>query len=119
MPTYVACSVPFCSHPTGIVVDGYSRDFTEIASILVGVKALHTIPKNSGKKGTGNRNVPCTLAGSFSIGEYLYADQDRITIAGRGLLDSCLCCVLTYLASSVALRWSILGVPLPYIHSWW
>jgi hypothetical protein len=119
MPTYVACSVPFCSHPTGIVVDGYSRDFTEIASILVGVKALHTIPKNSGKKGTGNRNVPCTLAGSFSIGEYLYANQDRIAIAGRGLLNSSLCCILTYLADSVALRWSILGVPLPYIHSWW
>ncbi|MDQ3913284.1 MAG: hypothetical protein M3305_16240 [Actinomycetota bacterium] len=49
---------------------------------------MHTVPKKSGKKGTGNRNVPVHFGGiSFSLGEYLCADQYGITIAGPGLLN--------------------------------
>ena len=72
----------------GIVVNGCIRDSVEIAGIPVGVKALHAVPKKSGKKGTGDRDVPVHFAGvTFAPGEYLYADPDGIIVADRDLLD--------------------------------
>ncbi len=74
---------------TGIVVNGCIRDSSEIADIPLGVKALHAVPKKSGKEGTGKRNVAVRFAGiTFAPGQYLYADTDGIIVSDRNLLDS-------------------------------
>jgi regulator of ribonuclease activity A len=71
----------------GIVVNGCIRDSEEIAFIPVGVKALHTVPRRSGKEGAGERDVPVGFAGiTFTPGHYLYADADGILVADRDLL---------------------------------
>lgn len=71
----------------GIVVNGCIRDSVEIAGIRVGVKALHAVPKKSGKKGIGERDVPVRFAGiTFTPGHYLYADQDGVIVSDRDLL---------------------------------
>ena len=71
----------------GIVVNGGVRDSAEIGGVPVGVKALHAVPRRSGKEGMGDRDVPVSFAGiSFNPGEYLYADADGIVVAERDLL---------------------------------
>ncbi len=51
------------------------------------MKALHAVPRRSGKEGVGDRDVPVSFAGiSLDPGEYLYADADGIIVAGRDLL---------------------------------
>ena len=71
----------------GIVVNGCIRDSEEISGISVGVKALHTVPRRSGKEGTGERDVTVSFAGiAFTPGHYLYADADGILVADRALL---------------------------------
>lgn len=72
----------------GVVINGCIRDAGEIADIPLGVKALHTIPKKSGKQGSGDRNVPVHFAEiTFRPGQYLYADADGIIVANRDLLQ--------------------------------
>ena len=71
----------------GIVVNGGVRDSAETGGIPVGVRALHAVPRRSGKEGVGDREVPVRFAGiSFNPGEYLYADADGIIVAERDLL---------------------------------
>jgi regulator of ribonuclease activity A len=70
---------------SGIVVNGSVRDRAELASVPIGVKALHAVPRRSGKEGVGDHDVPVKIAGiSFEPGEYLYADG--IVVAERDLL---------------------------------
>ncbi len=72
---------------SGIVVNGGVRDSAELAGVPVGVKALHAVPRRSGKEGAGDRDVAVRFAGiSFGPGEYLYADSDGIIVAERDLL---------------------------------
>jgi regulator of ribonuclease activity A len=72
---------------TGIVVNGCIRDSVEIAAIPVGLKALGTVPKKSGKEGIGERDVPVRFAGiTFAPGQYLYADADGVIVADHDLL---------------------------------
>lgn len=73
----------------GIVVNGCIRDSVELACIPLGVKALHAVPKKSGKEGTGERGIPVHFAGvTFAPGQYLYADSDGIVLSDRDLLGS-------------------------------
>lgn len=61
----------------GIIVFGCIRDSAAIAQMAIGVKALATTPARSGKRGTGERNVPVTFHGvTFRPGEFVYADED-------------------------------------------
>ena len=46
-----------------VVINGCIRDSEEISSITVGVKALHTAPGLSVKRGVGERDVPVSFAG--------------------------------------------------------
>jgi regulator of ribonuclease activity A len=71
---------------TGLVVNACIRERAETAEISLGVKALHAIPKKSGKEGTGELDVPVHFAGlAFTPGQYLYADSDRIIVSSREL----------------------------------
>lgn len=72
----------------GVVINGCIRDSEEISKITVGVKALHTVPRRSAKKGLGERDVPVSFAGiTFAPGNYLYADADGVIVADRDLLS--------------------------------
>jgi regulator of ribonuclease activity A len=71
---------------SGLVIHGCVRDVGEIATVPVGVKALHAIPRQSGKAGTGERGIPVTFAGvTFTPGAHLYADRDGIVVADKEL----------------------------------
>jgi regulator of ribonuclease activity A len=74
---------------SGVVVNGCIRDCIEIAATAIGVKALQTSPRRSGKTGAGERGVPLHFAGvGLQPGAYLYADEDGLIVAQRDLLRS-------------------------------
>jgi regulator of ribonuclease activity A len=71
----------------GVIVHGCIRDSTLVAAMDIGVKALATHPRRSGKGGGGERAVAVTFAGvTFAPGEWCYADADGIVVA-PGRLD--------------------------------
>ncbi|XXY52997.1 ribonuclease E activity regulator RraA [Sorangium sp. So ce269] len=66
----------------GLLVYGCIRDVEEIARIPIGVKALATHPRKSGKKDMGDRDVPVTFAGiTYVPGGFVYADLDGVLFA--------------------------------------
>ncbi|KAL6132417.1 hypothetical protein ACLB2K_064660 [Fragaria x ananassa] len=66
----------------GIVVNGCIRDVDEINGCDIGVRALASHPMKANKKGTGEKQVPITIAGTrINDGEWLYADTDGILIS--------------------------------------
>ena len=71
----------------GIIVYGCIRDSLEIAQLPIGVRALHTHPMKSHKRGSGDRDCLITFAGvNFRTGSYLYADEDGIVVADDKLV---------------------------------
>ncbi|SMF94511.1 regulator of ribonuclease activity A [Methylomagnum ishizawai] len=77
-----------CDHGwEGIIVYGCIRDSVEIGRLPLGVRALHTHPLRSHKRGTGERDILITFAGvNFRTGHYLYADEDGIVVADDPLV---------------------------------
>ena len=71
----------------GLVVNGCIRDAAAIAALPIGIRALNTHPLKSGKRGTGQENLPVTFAGvTFRPGEYLYADEDGLVVSASRLI---------------------------------
>ena len=71
----------------GIVVNGCIRDAAAMADLKIGIRALNTHPLKSGKRGTGQENLPVTFAGvTFRPGDYLYADEDGMVISATPLV---------------------------------
>jgi regulator of ribonuclease activity A len=65
----------------GLVINGCVRDVEAIARLPLGVKALGTNPKPSGKTGAGEIDVPVTFGGAeFVPGAMLYSDEDGLLI---------------------------------------
>ena len=74
---------------SGIILNGCIRDAKEIAAMPVGVKALNTSPRKSGKKGDGQRQVPVEFAGvTIHPADYVYADLDGLLVARQHLLGT-------------------------------
>ena len=72
----------------GIIVYGCIRDSVEINQLPIGIRALHTHPLKSHKKGTGNFNDSVTFAGvHFRKDYYIYADADGIIVSKTILGD--------------------------------
>jgi regulator of ribonuclease activity A len=72
---------------TGLLIYGCVRDCDELRTVPIGVKALATAPRRSGKRGEGEQGVAVTFAGlTFTRGCHLYADRDGVIIADRDLL---------------------------------
>ena len=72
----------------GVIVNGCVRDSRAIGALEVGVMALATHPRKSGKLGQGSRDVPVSFAGvTFRPGQVVYADRDGIVVAARPLID--------------------------------
>lgn len=72
---------------SGLIIHGAVRDYSELAIVPIGVKALCLIPLRPGKQGKGTRDIPVMFAGvSFSPGHYVYADEDGIVVAQHPLV---------------------------------
>jgi len=72
----------------GLLVNGCVRDSVEIREVPMGVLALATSPRRSGKAGNGQQGGSVTFAGlTFSPGQHLYADEDGIVLAERSLIE--------------------------------
>lgn len=72
----------------GIVICGALRDSVALCEMEIGVKALGTNPKKSGKKGTGESDVPVKFGNVvFRPGEWIYSDEDGILVSAKNLLQ--------------------------------
>ncbi|WP_444928098.1 ribonuclease E activity regulator RraA [Microbulbifer sp. TRSA002] len=70
----------------GILMYGCIRDVDEIAELDLGVQALGSHPMKTEKKGIGERDLAVGFAGvDFRPGEYLYADNNGVIVAGKAL----------------------------------
>jgi regulator of ribonuclease activity A len=66
----------------GIIVYGCIRDSVEVNTLPIGIRALHTHPLKSHKRGTGDRDKLISFAGvNFRTGYYVYADEDGIVVS--------------------------------------
>ena len=65
----------------GIVVNGCVRDVLALAELPIGIKALGTNPRPSGKDGDGEVGIPVTFGGvEFAPGAMLHADDDGVIV---------------------------------------
>jgi len=65
----------------GVVVNGCVRDVAALAGLPIGIKALGTNPRPSGKGGAGEVDVPVTFGGAeFTPGAMLHADDDGVIV---------------------------------------
>jgi regulator of ribonuclease activity A len=65
----------------GLVVYGCVRDVAALAELAIGVKALGTNPRPSGKAGAGEAGVAVTFGGAeFVPGAMLHADDDGVIV---------------------------------------
>jgi regulator of ribonuclease activity A len=72
---------------SGLVINGCIRDAAELSEIPIGIRALHSVPRGSGKEGLGKTGDRLSFAGvAFVPGAFLYADADGILLAERNLL---------------------------------
>lgn len=71
----------------GIIVYGCVRDSVELNHLPIGIRALHTHPLTSHKRGGGERDTQITFAGvNFKHDHYVYADEDGIVVAETELI---------------------------------
>ncbi len=65
----------------GLIVNGAVRDAAALRGLDLGIKALGTNPRKSGKTGAGERDVTISLGGvDFVPGDIAYSDDDGIVI---------------------------------------
>jgi regulator of ribonuclease activity A len=65
----------------GLVVHGAVRDAAALGGIDLGIKALGTNPRKSGKTGAGERDVTVSFGGvTFVPGDIAYSDDDGIVV---------------------------------------
>ncbi len=65
----------------GLVINGCVRDVDALAELAIGIKALGTSPRPSGKDGLGELDVPVSFGGAtFAPGGTLYSDADGIVV---------------------------------------
>jgi regulator of ribonuclease activity A len=71
----------YASGWAGLVLNACVRDSASLARLSIGVKALGTCPRPSGKTGEGKIGVAVTFGGiELAPGGLLYADDDGIVV---------------------------------------
>ncbi len=71
----------------GVIVYGCIRDSADIAEMPLGVRALHTHPLKSSKRGVGEKDILVTFAGvNFKSDHYIYVDKDGIIVSDDALI---------------------------------
>lgn len=70
----------------GVITYGAVRDTVALGKLDLGVKALGSNPRKSGKAGTGSRDVPVSFGGvTFTPGAWVYSDDDGIVVSAKKL----------------------------------
>jgi len=70
----------------GLVIFGAVRDTVALGGLAIGIKALGSNPRKSGKTGAGELDVPFDYGGvSFRPGHWLYSDEDGILLSDERL----------------------------------
>ncbi len=70
----------------GLVIFGAIRDTVALAQLDLGIKALGSNPRKSGKTGAGELDVAVEFGGvSFRPGHWLYSDEDGVLVADERL----------------------------------
>ena len=65
----------------GLVINGAIRDSVVIDALPIGVKALGTNPRKSGKTGAGERDVVLEFGGAvFGPGDHVWSDEDGVVV---------------------------------------
>jgi regulator of ribonuclease activity A len=65
----------------GLIVHGAVRDAAALRDIDLGIKALGTNPRKSGKRGDGERDITVSFGGvDFVPGNIAYSDDDGIVV---------------------------------------
>lgn len=65
----------------GLVIHGCVRDAAALGGVDLGIKALGTNPRRSGKTGAGEIDVPVTFGGvTFRPGAFLWSDDDGVVV---------------------------------------
>lgn len=69
----------------GLVVYGAVRDVDALAGLPLGIKALGSNPRKSGKTAAGEVDVPVTFGGvTFAPGDTVFSDADGIVVVPGG-----------------------------------
>lgn len=70
---------------SGIVVNGCIRDVAALSELAIGIRALGSNPRRSGKAGSGELGVAVSFGGvTFAPGDMLHADDDGIVVVPAG-----------------------------------
>ncbi|WP_328764600.1 MULTISPECIES: ribonuclease E activity regulator RraA [unclassified Streptomyces] len=65
----------------GMIINGAVRDSVALGGLDLGIKALGTVPRKSGKTGEGTVDEPVTLGGvTFRPGDLVHADDDGTVV---------------------------------------
>lgn len=65
----------------GLILHGAVRDAATLRTLDIGIKALGTNPRKSGKSGAGERDVMVSFGGvEFRPGEWAFSDDDGIVV---------------------------------------
>ena len=65
----------------GLILYGAVRDSVTLRSLPIGIKALGTNPRKSGKTGAGERDVTVECGGAvFSPGDHVWSDDDGVVV---------------------------------------
>jgi regulator of ribonuclease activity A len=68
----------------GLVIDGSVRDVSALRELDLGIKAIGSTPRPSGKEGLGEIDVPVTFGGvTFRPGDMLFSDDDGVVTLDR------------------------------------
>ena len=68
----------------GLVINGCVRDVAALRELDLGIKAIGSTPRPSGKEGLGEIDVPVTFGGvTFGPGDMLFSDDDGVVTLGR------------------------------------
>lgn len=66
----------------GTVLYGAVRDSVQLSKLDLGIKALGTNPRKSGKSGVGKVDIPLSFGGvAFEPGQWIYADEDGVLVS--------------------------------------
>ena len=67
----------------GIIIHGCVRDAAALSGLDVGIKAIGSSPRASGKAGLGEVDVPVTFGDvTFRPGDLLFSDEDGVVTLG-------------------------------------
>jgi regulator of ribonuclease activity A len=68
----------------GLVINGCVRDVAALAELDLGIRAIGSTPRPSGKEGRGEIDVPVTFGGvTFRPGDMLFSDEDGVVVLDR------------------------------------